>query len=92
MFQTDEKYFRDGQTFKPERWLRASDGQPEGEKSVNPFAFLPFGFGSRMCVGRRFAETEMQIIAARYVVNLLGSSPCHICINLWCEFSLQNPT
>lgn len=67
MLQTDETYFKDAKKFKPERWLRDASGQLEATKCANPFAFLPFGFGSRMCVGRRFAETEMQILAARFV-------------------------
>ncbi|CAH0383307.1 unnamed protein product [Bemisia tabaci] len=52
-----EKYFRDPHKFRPERWLK----EDETEKS-HPFASLPFGFGSRMCPGKRFAELEMTIL------------------------------
>lgn len=34
---------------------------------THPFTYLPFGFGSRMCVGRRFAELEMEVLTARLV-------------------------
>ena len=41
-----DKYFKDPLEFKPERWLRES-------KEVHPFSHLQFGFGPRMCVGKK---------------------------------------
>jgi len=65
------QYFEDPSTYRPERWLRTDkrrggsgggggSGGSDGN-GINPFIVLPFGFGPRMCVGRRFAEQELWI-------------------------------
>ena len=41
-----EKYFKDPLEFNPERWLRES-------KEAHSFSHLQFGFGPRMCVGKK---------------------------------------
>ncbi|KAM7439847.1 hypothetical protein ABFA07_010817 [Porites harrisoni] len=53
-----EKYFKEPLEFKPERWLRES-------KEVHPFSHLQFGFGPRMCLGRRVAELEMYVLVCK---------------------------
>ncbi|KAM4740845.1 1,25-dihydroxyvitamin D(3) 24-hydroxylase, mitochondrial isoform 2-T2 [Anableps anableps] len=50
----NEEYFDDGKQFKPERWLRENS-------TINPFAYVPFGIGKRMCIGRRLAELQLQL-------------------------------
>lgn len=50
-----EEYFPDHQKFIPERWIK---GHPL-ESQHHSYALLPFGFGTRMCIGRRLAELEM---------------------------------
>lgn len=54
-----EKYFPRCREFLPERWLR------EDEEVRHGFASLPFGYGRRMCLGRRFAELEMIIVISK---------------------------
>uniref|UniRef100_A0A8C3A101 Cytochrome P450, family 24, subfamily A, polypeptide 1 n=1 Tax=Cyclopterus lumpus TaxID=8103 RepID=A0A8C3A101_CYCLU len=51
---SNEEYFDDGKRFKPERWLRENN-------TINPFAYVPFGIGKRMCIGRRLAELQLQL-------------------------------
>ena len=51
---SNEEYFDEGKTFKPERWLRENN-------TINPFAYVPFGIGKRMCVGRRLAELQLHL-------------------------------
>ncbi|XP_071539294.1 LOW QUALITY PROTEIN: probable cytochrome P450 49a1 [Panulirus ornatus] len=56
----DEKYFPQADKFIPERWLRHKPLGP-----IHPYASLPFGTGTRMCIGRRIAEQEMYTFLAR---------------------------
>lgn len=60
---TSEKFVRDPQAFRPERWMK---DDPNYEK-IHPFIFLPFGHGPRMCIGRRFAELETSILMLKIV-------------------------
>lgn len=57
----EERYFPRAREFLPERWL------PDGEhlKASHPFAHMPFGFGPRTCVGRRFAQLEMETFLSK---------------------------
>lgn len=41
-----ESLFKDPNIFKPERWLN------EGMGKIQPFAFIPWGVGPRMCIGK----------------------------------------
>ncbi|KRF79421.1 cytochrome P450 CYP12A2 [Drosophila virilis] len=72
----NEQHFSQPDQFIPERWLREkqhdsidSNGCPMATKSSHPFAYLPFGFGSRSCIGRRIAEMELEVGVARLLRN-----------------------
>ena len=57
----DPSQFHDPEKFIPERWLR---GCPE-QHSAHPYASIVFSHGPRMCIGRRFAELEVYILAIK---------------------------
>jgi cytochrome P450 family 12 len=59
-------HFEKSNEYIPERWLKENhDEKCPHARDTHPFAFLPFGFGSRMCVGRRMADMELEIMTAR---------------------------
>ncbi|KAI4469416.1 cytochrome p450 family 4 [Holotrichia oblita] len=62
------EYFDKPGVYRPERWLRDSNC------NVHPFASLPFGFGARMCPGRRIAEQEIVVLLMKVsiVANILS--------------------
>lgn len=67
-----EHYFPEPHRFIPERWIKRSDGDAVGDEQcphagqkIHPFVSLPFGYGRRMCIGRRFAENELHILVAK---------------------------
>lgn len=65
-----DEHFGESHKFIPERFLREGPGAATGcpkAKDANPFIYLPFGFGPRMCVGRRFAELEIESLVARTI-------------------------
>lgn len=69
---TDPNNFKDAESFKPERWLRSEMER----RDMHPFASMPFGFGQRSCIGRRFAEQETFLatikILQKYQIKYVG--------------------
>lgn len=68
LLQRDEEHYPQNGKFIPERWLKTNDAshaQCPSARSTNPFIYLPFGFGARACIGRRFAEMEVEVLLAR---------------------------
>ncbi|XP_077977790.1 1,25-dihydroxyvitamin D(3) 24-hydroxylase, mitochondrial-like [Glandiceps talaboti] len=63
----DPEYFKDPHEFKPERWLQRRKRQHNPEENFHVFLSLPFGFGTRMCIGRRIAELELHLVLARII-------------------------
>ncbi|XP_005099849.3 cytochrome P450 3A19 [Aplysia californica] len=54
----DPNVYKDPEEIKPERWIPSS----EERDVVNPFAFVPFGWGQRSCIGRRIAMANVQLL------------------------------
>jgi cytochrome P450 len=70
----DPRSFREPHRFDPDRWT------PERLADIPRHAFIPFGAGSRQCLGNVFAQTEMVIavatIAARW--RLVPAAPVKV--------------
>ncbi|KAM6960618.1 cholesterol side-chain cleavage enzyme, mitochondrial-like [Aplochiton taeniatus] len=56
----DPRVFPKPEQYLPSRWLRTEN---------NYFRSLGFGFGPRQCLGRRIAETEMQLFLIHMLEN-----------------------
>ncbi|KAL7046891.1 hypothetical protein ACKWTF_002732 [Chironomus riparius] len=61
----DDEFVSDAREFRPERWIKS----PDNDTNLHKFASLPYGHGARMCLGRRFADLEMQILLAKLIRN-----------------------
>jgi cytochrome P450 len=65
-----EDLYPEPKRFKPERFL---------ERQFSPFEFLPFGGGSRSCIGMALAQYEMKLVLAtifsRYELTLADNRP-----------------
>ena len=68
----NERYFPRPHQFRPERWL---EPQPERPR----YAYMPFGAGSRGCVGEAFALMSgvyaLASIAQRYRLEVVSDQP-----------------
>lgn len=62
----NENYFPKAAEFMPERWLKGYSG----EKHSHVFAYTPFGFGPRNCLGKRYAEQLIEIMLAKVILVL----------------------
>ncbi|KAG2222645.1 hypothetical protein INT45_008309 [Circinella minor] len=62
---TDSNYWgEDVNNFRPSRWNESPADQ------VNPYVYMPFLQGGRMCIGYRFALIEFKIIMALLIMEL----------------------
>lgn len=69
VLEHDDRYYENSKDFIPERWLKVKDPQCpiKSAKEVSPFIYMPFGHGPRSCVGRRFAELEVEALVIRLI-------------------------
>lgn len=68
----DARWFPEPQRFDPDRWLVDDPGRPR-------FAYFPFGGGTRICIGERFAWMEailvLAVLASRWKPRLVSGHP-----------------
>ncbi|CAL1538439.1 unnamed protein product [Lymnaea stagnalis] len=62
---TDPEQFPEPDKFDPQRFTT------ENKASRHPYAYLPFGFGPRSCIGMRLAIVEMKIAIAAVLQKLI---------------------
>jgi len=55
----DPRWYEKPEEFLPERWLGG-----ELLKKIPRFAYFPFGYGPRQCIGNSFALMEAQLVLA----------------------------
>jgi len=64
----DPRWFPEPEKFDPDRWL------PENAAARPKFSYFPFGGGTRVCIGERFAKVEgvllLAVIAQRWRFRL----------------------
>ncbi|XP_077127692.1 cytochrome P450 11B, mitochondrial-like [Ranitomeya variabilis] len=72
--------FQDPQRYDPGRWMRRDDTN---------FKALAFGFGSRQCIGRRIAETEMMLFLMHMLKNFQIDTVCKHDLNTVFRFILM---
>ena len=68
--------FPDPEAFIPERFT------PERKAALPRGAYVPFGGGSRICIGKRFGQTEVKVVSAmllqRFRLELLPGRTMHV--------------
>ncbi|XP_028147894.2 probable cytochrome P450 12a5, mitochondrial isoform X2 [Diabrotica virgifera virgifera] len=63
VMSNSSEYFEYHDQYIPDRWLRNSN------KKFHKFVSLPFGYGPRMCPGKRVAEMEMVTLLKEILKN-----------------------
>jgi cytochrome P450 len=72
----DPTSFADPDRFDPDRW------EPDRAAAIPKGAFVPFGAGTRQCIGNRFAQNEIVItvatVAARWRLVPVAGKPVRV--------------
>jgi len=78
--QHDERYWKDPDAFKPERWI----GNAKGGDMSDGMAYMPFGLGPRMCIGIKLARKCSAFIVLAHIIRFL-----QLCMNVYCSYMLS---
>ncbi len=65
----DPRYWDEPEEFRPERFSR------EEEKKIHRGAYMPFGAGPRICLGKSFAMMEARLILGTLIQNAEANVP-----------------
>jgi len=68
--------FTDPEEFRPERFT------PEARAALPKGAYVPFGGGSRTCIGMRFGQLEVRTIATLILARVAFSPPEHFQLDI----------
>ncbi|CAK1551625.1 unnamed protein product [Leptosia nina] len=63
-----EEHYPKPDEFIPERWV-VDKSDPLYYGHAHPFAYSPFGYGTRSCIGRRIAQLQMESFVPKIVRN-----------------------
>ncbi|XP_038202455.1 cytochrome P450 3A31-like isoform X8 [Arvicola amphibius] len=73
----DPQYWPEPEEFRPERFSKQNKG------SINPYVYMPFGYGPRNCIGMRFALMNMKLAVTKLLQNF-SFQPCKETQGLLC--------
>nr|QEG47551.1 cytochrome P450 [Tetranychus cinnabarinus] len=80
----DPSIYPDPEKFDPDRW------SPENVSKIPKTAWIPFGYGPRMCIGWRYAMLELKIYTAQIIRKFsLKSTRPHGSIPILYEITYQ---
>lgn len=63
---TNNEYFENAAAYKPERWINES-GEFDLNRCKGSSIVLPFGYGKRICPGKKYSEMELMILVIKLV-------------------------
>jgi len=66
-YHYDERFWSEPYTFKPDRWDKHSQGDDAQQEEANDI--LTFSMGPRICIGKKFALTEMLTVLAMLLLK-----------------------
>ncbi|XP_057620695.1 cytochrome P450 3A31-like [Chionomys nivalis] len=64
----DPQYWPEPEEFRPERFSKENKGR------INPYVYMPFGYGPRNCIGMRFALMNMKLALTK--LQNFSFQPC----------------